>query len=106
MWRYTITAAEQHDRLRWYQYASSHGPEKPAQYLEVISKKAEWLSAQWLNTQGDVNLDGAVNAADIVALYDYMLYGESQYQQTSDIDGDGAVTVNDLIILYRILLGD
>lgn len=105
-WRYMVTAAEQHDRLRWYQYASSHGPEKPAEYLDVISRKVEWLNAQWTRTaSADVNQDGAVNVADIYAIYDYLLNGSNQYLATSDVDGDGAVTIHDLILVYNLILG-
>ena len=101
-----VTAAEQHDRLRWYQYASSHGPEKPAEYLDVISRKVEWLNAQWTRTaSADVNQDGAVNVADIYAIYDYLLNGSNQYLATSDVDGDGAVTIHDLILVYNLILG-
>jgi hypothetical protein len=108
MWRYLVTAAEQHDRLRWHQYASNHGPEKPSEYLNVISSKVAWLNTQWGSSEwynsADVNQDGAVNAADIVILYDYLLRGNKQYEETCDVDGDGHITVHDLILVYNHIL--
>ncbi len=66
----------------------------------------EWLNAQWSRTaSADVNQDGAVNVADIYAIYDYLLNGSNQYLATSDVDGDGAVTIHDLILVYNLILG-
>ncbi|MBR5119031.1 MAG: CotH kinase family protein [Muribaculaceae bacterium] len=99
-----IAAAEQQDRLRWYAYASSHGPEKPQEFVNVLIKKAAWLNLQW-NIVGDVNMDGAVTAYDFFALLDYIFNGNRQYSITCDVDGDGSVTANDLRVLYEILFG-
>lgn len=55
---------------------------------------------------GDVNQDGAVTAADVMALYDYMLdqtNGVSGYNY--DITGDGNITSSDLTKVYDVLLG-
>lgn len=54
---------------------------------------------------GDVNCDGAVNSADITALYDYFLNGDETFIATSDVDGDGSITSGDITAVYGILLG-
>ena len=53
----------------------------------------------------DVNQDGSVNAADVTALYNYILNGDETYIATSDVDGDGFITTTDITIIYNILLG-
>lgn len=52
----------------------------------------------------DVNCDGTVTAADVTALYDYLLNGDMTYFTTSDVDGDGAVTAADITAIYDVLL--
>ena len=104
-WRDRISDAERQDSMRWHAYASSHTPDKPRQFLDVISNKAAWLNTRWGIT-GDVDMDGEVTASDLVALLDYFLNGDSQYFITCDVDGDGNVTATDLRVLCEILLGD
>lgn len=103
-WRDMVASAEQQDALRWYLYASTHGPDKPAQYLDVIAKKVAWLNAQWVSP-ADVDMDGAVTSADATAIYCYILEGDSRFRFGADIDGDGAVTAADLTVLYNLILG-
>jgi hypothetical protein len=55
---------------------------------------------------GDVNCDGAKNAADITALYDYMLNGDLTYVATCDVNGDGHINSADVTAIYDILLGN
>ena len=55
---------------------------------------------------GDVNGDGYVTSADITALYDYLLMGDSTFVATSDVDGDGYITSADITTIYNILLGN
>ena len=102
-WRDLVGGAEQQDRLRWHQYASTHGPEKPAEFLDVIAKKVAWLNAQW-GERADVNMDGDVTAADVMAIYNYLLDGDQQYRFGADLDGDGTVTAIDITIIYNYLL--
>lgn len=54
----------------------------------------------------DVDGDGTVTAADITALYDYLLNGDQSHITTSDVDGDGAITSADITAVYNILLGN
>lgn len=103
-WRNLVADAERQDRLRWFAYASSHAPDKPQEFLNVISKKAAWLNTQW-GIVGDVNMDGVVTAYDILALLDYLLNNNQQYSVTCDVDCDGLVTATDLRVLWDILFG-
>ena len=52
----------------------------------------------------DVNGDGAVTAADVTALYDYLLNNDITYLTTSDVDGDGYITSADITAIYDVLL--
>ena len=55
---------------------------------------------------GDVNCDGSVNAADVTALYNYILNGDTTYLSTSDVNNDGAVNAGDVTAVYNIILGN
>jgi uncharacterized lipoprotein YddW (UPF0748 family) len=55
---------------------------------------------------GDVNCDGDVTAADVTALYNYLLNGDTTYIATSDVNGDGDITSADVTSVYNILLGN
>lgn len=102
-WRETIGIAEAHDKQRWPFYASSHASYKPAEYIDVISRKVAWLDARW-GTNGDVNLDGVVNSVDITAIYNYILFGNTKYYSTSDVNQDGTVNAVDITAIYNIIL--
>lgn len=54
---------------------------------------------------GDVNCDGSVNAADVTALYNYILNGDTTYIATSDVNNDDAVNAGDVTAVYNIILG-
>ncbi len=54
---------------------------------------------------GDVNGDGYVTAADVTALYDYMLSGDDSHLVNGDQNGDGSITSTDVTAVYNILLG-
>ena len=55
---------------------------------------------------GDVNVDGSVNAADVTALYNFILNGDQTYIATSDVNNDGAVNAGDVTAVYNIILGN
>ena len=57
-------------------------------------------------TTGDVDGDGIVTAADVTALYNYLLNNDTEFLATSDVDGDGNVTAADITVIYNILLGE
>ena len=69
--------------------------------LEVIYKNAP-LSQ---DVPGDVNGDGNVTAADVTALYDFMLNNDSSHIVNGDQNGDGDITAADVTAVYDILLG-
>ena len=52
----------------------------------------------------DVNGDGAVNASDVTALYNYILNNVTTYLATSDVNGDGAVNAADVTAVYNNIL--
>jgi len=54
---------------------------------------------------GDVNQDGAVNASDVTALYNYILNGDETFLTTSDVNNDGSVNASDVTAVYNIILG-
>lgn len=66
--------------------------------LEVIEQQDTALF-------GDVNCDGMVTTTDITCLYNYILYGDITYIDTSDVDNDGNITTSDITAVYKILLG-
>lgn len=53
---------------------------------------------------GDVNGDGVVTAADITALYDFMLNNDSSHLVNGDQTGDGQITAADITAVYSIML--
>ena len=54
----------------------------------------------------DVNRDGSVNAADVTALYNFILNGDTTYLETSDVNNDGAVNAGDVTAVYNKILGN
>ena len=55
---------------------------------------------------GDVDGDGTVTAADITALYSFLLSGDNSGLVNGDQDGDGSITSADVTAVYSILLGN
>ena len=54
---------------------------------------------------GDVNGDGVVTAADITALYDFLLNNDESHIVNGDQTGDGIITAADITAVYSVLLG-
>ncbi len=52
----------------------------------------------------DINGDNVVTAADVTALYDYLLNNDMSYYDTSDVNGDGNITSSDITLIYNLLL--
>jgi len=69
--------------------------------LEVIYRNAPAQEA----LTGDVNGDGAVNASDVTALYNYILNGDITFLSNSDVNGDESVNASDVTAVYNIILG-
>lgn len=62
---------------------------------------------EWNDTiAGDVNGDGFVTAADVTALYDYLLNNDTSSIVNGDQNNDGDITASDVTAVYNILLGD
>lgn len=55
---------------------------------------------------GDVNGDGEVTAADVTALYDYMLNNDTTNIKNGDQTGDGEITSADITAVYSIMLNN
>lgn len=53
----------------------------------------------------DVNCDSVINAADITALYNYILNGDDTFLATSDVNGDNVVNAGDVTTVYNYILG-
>ncbi len=55
---------------------------------------------------GDVNGDGTVTAADVTALYDYLLNNDTAHLVNGDQTSDGIITAADITAVYSALLGE
>ena len=58
-----------------------------------------------VSVPGDVNGDGTVTAADVTALYDYLLNNDESHLVNGDQTGDGQITAADITAVYTIMLG-
>ena len=65
----------------------------------------EYEPGMQLGVPGDVNGDGQVTAADITALYDFLLNNNSSHIVNGDQSGDGIITAADVTSVYGVLLG-
>ncbi|MBR5086699.1 MAG: dienelactone hydrolase family protein [Muribaculaceae bacterium] len=72
----------------------------------VTNERLDWVFNHRRTMIGDVDCDGIVTAADVTAIYDYLLNGINTYLTTSDVNGDGSVTSIDITVIYNILLGE
>ena len=54
---------------------------------------------------GDVNGDGEVTAADVTALYSWLLNSDNSTLVNGDQNGDGEITAADITSVYNIMLG-
>ena len=54
----------------------------------------------------DVNFDGNITAADITAVYDFLLSDIQNYGEHLDTDFDGEITASDITNIYNHLLND
>ena len=56
-------------------------------------------------TPGDVNGDGEVNVADLVAVSNHMAGDETVSKEKADVNSDGEVNVADLVAISNIMAG-
>ena len=106
-----IQQAAMSDAARWPQYGNSDIINDRETFKSFFHNKYQWLASQWGEPEkvlGDVNLDGAVTAADITALYDILLGTislDDQLIYLADVNRDGTLTAADITLIYDILLG-
>jgi hypothetical protein len=62
------------------------------------------LKANDVMLRGDVNQDGAVDIADVVAVYNIMA-GNNTSGFDGDVNQDGAVDIADVVAVYNIMAG-
>lgn len=55
---------------------------------------------------GDVNVDNSINAADVTAIYGFILNGNTTYEATSDVNNDGSINAADVTAIYKLILGN
>lgn len=73
--------------------AERYAKEWELEFIELEAKK------------GDVNLDGEVSVADMVAMQSYLLGRKTKNNAYMDINGDGTADVFDMIEMRRLLIG-
>jgi hypothetical protein len=58
--------------------------------------------------KGDVNGDGDVNTADVVAVYKYIEKGEASgfTHEACDVNGDDSVDTADVVAIYAAIIGE
>lgn len=81
-------------------------------FVAVVSNDLNTVKVYTINytktitvVPGDVNCDGAVTAADVTEIYNYLLNGDQTYINSADVNNDNAITSADITAVYNILLG-
>lgn len=87
-----------------YRVSCTYGATTTAGYLDDFTIYHNGEITQGIT--GDVNGDGSVNAADVTALYNYILNGDETYLSTSDVNNDDAINAGDVTAVYNIILGN
>ena len=81
-------------------------------YLELNTSDTGGATTIYTNLSGsvavpgDVNGDGIVTAADVTALYDYLLNNDTSHLVNGDQTGDGDITAADVTAVYTVLLNN
>lgn len=57
-----------------------------------------------LPVNADVNGDGNITAADVTALYDYLLNNDATGIVNGDVNNDGIITAADVTVVYSVML--
>ncbi|MBO4487234.1 MAG: BspA family leucine-rich repeat surface protein [Bacteroidaceae bacterium] len=71
-------------------------------------KKAPGYFTNRLYAKGDVDHNGVVNSADVVAIYNFILSGEAETgisKEAADVDDNGSVNSGDVVAVYNIIIG-
>ena len=100
--------------LRFVRPTSSYLTSKGGAYLRLSSSEASGKNTVYTTlypnsgsgVYGDVNGDGIVTAADVTAIYDWLLNNDASNLINGDVNGDGLITSADVTAIYDILLGN
>jgi hypothetical protein len=80
----------------------------PAASLDAYMAAAPWNQFSAILAidpgQGDVNLDGVTNVADLTDLIDLIL--KQSFTEYADVNGDGIINIGDVAQVVDLLLGD
>ena len=76
-------------------YARPDGGKYMPGYFTLVTRK-----------RGDVNDDGSVNTADVVATYSFIEMGEASGfdREAADVNNDGSVNTADVVAIYSIII--
>ena len=80
----------------WGQLCNAQGQQYSGPY--------QILRSQAVAVPGDVDGDGSVTSADVTALYNFLLNGDTGSLVNGDVDSDGSITSADVTAVYNILL--
>ncbi len=79
-----------------------------------VSSRKSWFNSRftWMNNKikamnpiGDVNVDSAVNIADVTDLISALMSGQVDYVNSADVNNDGAISIQDITVLISLLMG-
>mgnify|MGYP002854250880 CR=1 FL=1 len=88
-----------------YRVACTSGSTSLAGYLDDFTIYHNGALSPVEVIPGDVDGDGTVTAADVTALYNFLLNSDSAGLVNGDQDGDGYITSGDITMVYNVLLG-
>ena len=71
--------------------------------IEQIEALKNYIKENKSVLEGDVNLDGVVTSADIVAVTNIISGTDTQFVDTADVNGDGQVTAADIVAIVNII---
>ena len=76
------------------------------QYIAQCLEERMPLIDVWMHHHiSDFNYDGAVNVADITAIYKFILQSEDSYDNHYDTNFDGYINAADITSVYNVILG-
>ena len=78
---------------------------KSARAKRWIPKKYQNNEWVWATIRGDVNGDGVCNAADVTALYNWILNNDASALKNGYQNDDNVVNAGDVTTVYNVILG-
>ncbi len=72
----------------------------------IFNVNEVFVEGDIVSVVGDVNGDGNVTAADVTAIYNWLLNNDDSSIVNGDQNGDGDITAADVTSVYNILLGN